>query len=254
VGSRQFGACFLVMLATGAILLGTTQFLPQLVQTDLGYTATWAGMVLSPGGVVTMAMMFVTGRLLSKVQPKYLIVAGAAIIAASMYSLTAVYHDIGFWFLAESRMLLGIGLPLIFLSITAASYDGLKAEQIDQASALINVARNTGGSLGVALISNVQNHREQFHQARLVEHVLPSNPGFQTALNRLSDYLAAHGSVPAQVQQQAIELIGGQVQAQASLLAYMDAFWVLMLISLATIPLALALRKVRIGAPAGIGH
>ena len=63
VATRQFGACFLVMLATGAILLATTQFLPQLVQQDFGYTATWAGLVLSPGGVVTMVMMFVVGRL-----------------------------------------------------------------------------------------------------------------------------------------------------------------------------------------------
>ena len=62
VATRQFGACFLVMLATGAILLATTQFLPQLVQQDFGYTATWAGLVLSPGGVVTMVMMFVVGR------------------------------------------------------------------------------------------------------------------------------------------------------------------------------------------------
>src|SRR6202041_3377743 len=63
VATRQFGACFLVMLATGAILLATTQFLPQLVQQDFGYTPTWAGLVLSPGGVVTMVMMFVVGRL-----------------------------------------------------------------------------------------------------------------------------------------------------------------------------------------------
>ena len=63
VATRQFGACFLVMLATGAILLATTQFLPLLVQQQFGYTATWAGLVLSPGGVVTMVMMFVVGRL-----------------------------------------------------------------------------------------------------------------------------------------------------------------------------------------------
>ena len=66
VATRQFGACFLVMLATGAILLATTQFLPQLVQQDFGYTATWAGLVLSPGGLVTMVMMFVVGRLLGQ--------------------------------------------------------------------------------------------------------------------------------------------------------------------------------------------
>ena len=81
LATRQFGACFLVMLATGAILLATTQFLPQLVQQDFGYTATWAGLVLSPGGIVTMAMMFVVGRLSGKVQPKYLIAVGAVLIA-----------------------------------------------------------------------------------------------------------------------------------------------------------------------------
>ncbi len=67
--TRQFGASFLVMLATGAILLSTTQFLPQLVQQNFGYTATWAGLVLSPGGIVTMLMMFVVARLSGKVQP-----------------------------------------------------------------------------------------------------------------------------------------------------------------------------------------
>ncbi len=62
VGSRQFGACFLVMGATGAILYATTQFLPLMVQTNFGYTATWAGLVLSPGGLVTMVMMFIVGQ------------------------------------------------------------------------------------------------------------------------------------------------------------------------------------------------
>jgi MFS family permease len=125
VATRQFGARFVVMLGTGAILLATTQFLPELVQQDFGYTATWAGLVLSPGGVVTMAMMFVAGRLSAKVQPKYLIAIGAALIALSMYDLTSVYGDLGFWFLARSRMLLGLGLPLVFIPILTASYDGV---------------------------------------------------------------------------------------------------------------------------------
>ena len=254
VATRQFGACFVVMLATGAILLATTQFLPQLVQQDLGYTATWAGLVLSPGGLVTMAMMFIVGRLLTWIQPKYLIVAGASIIALSMYNLTAIYADVGFWYLAHSRMLLGIGLPLIFLSITAASYDGIAPDKIDQASALINVARNTGGSLGVALISNVVMHREQFHQSRLVEHVVPSSPAYQETVRQIADYLAQHGSLAANVQQQAVEWIGRQVLSQASFLAYMDAFWILMIVSLATVPLALALRAVKLGGARPSAH
>src|ERR1700722_11353990 len=254
VATRQFGACFLVMLATGAILLATTQFLPQLVQQDFGYTATWAGLVLSPGGVVTMVMMFVVGRVAAKVQPKYLIIAGAVLIALSMYSMTNVYGDLGFWFMARSRMLLGVGLPLIFVPIMAASYDGIPPSKTDQASALINAARNTGGSIGVSIVSNVLTHREQFHQSRLVEQVTPSSVQYQDTLQQITGFFTASGSSLAQAHDQAIQWIGAQVQAQASFLAYMDAFWVLALISLAAVPLALTLRKVKLGGPVHAGH
>jgi DHA2 family multidrug resistance protein len=254
VATRQFGACFLVMLATGAILLATTQFLPQLVQQDFGYTATWAGLVLSPGGVVTLVMMFVVGRLAAKVQPKYLIVAGAVIIALSMYSMTNVYADLGFWFMARSRMLLGVGLPLIFVPIMAASYDGIEPSKTDQASALINAARNTGGSIGVSVVSNVLTHREQFHQSRLVEQVIPSSAQYQDTLQQIIHYFTGQGSSLAQAHDQAIQWIGQQVQAQASFLAYMDAFWVLMLISLSAVPLALMLRSIKLGGAVRMGH
>jgi MFS transporter, DHA2 family, multidrug resistance protein len=220
LATRQYGACFLVMLATGALLIGTTQFLPQLVQEDFGYTATWAGLVLSPGGVVTMVMMAVAGRLVGKVQPKYLIVAGAVIIALSLYALTNVYSDLGFWFFARSRMVFGVGVHLIYVSVTTASYHGIPPDKTDQASALINAARNTGGSIGISIASNVLAHREQFHQNRLVESVIPSSVQFQDTLQQLG---------------------------------YMDGFWVLMLISLSAVPLALALRKVMLGGPAHIG-
>jgi MFS transporter, DHA2 family, multidrug resistance protein len=247
LATPQFGACFLVMLATGAILLATTQFLPLLVQQQFGYTATWAGLVLSPGGVVTMVMMFVVGRLSGMVQPKYLIAAGAVISALSMYDLTNVYGDLDFWFFAHSRMLLGVGLPLIFIPIIAASYDGIPPGKTDQASALINVARNTGGSIGVSLVSNVLAHREQFHQSRLVENVIPSSPQYQETVQQVTKFFLAQGSSLVQAQQQATEWIGQQLATQASFLAYMDAFWVLMLISLAAVPLALSLRKSKLG-------
>lgn len=254
VATRQFGACFLMMLATGAILLGTTNFLPQLVQQDFGYTATWAGLMLSPGGVVTMAMMFIVGRLSSRIQPRYLIATGAVLIAISMYGLTNIYGDLGFWYFAHSRMLLGAALPLMFLPILNASYDGIPHDKTDQASALINVARNTGGSIGVSLVANVLTHREQFHQARLVEHVVPSSVGYQDTLHQVTSYFLAHGSSLAQAQQQAFAWIGQQVQLQASYLGYIDGFWVLMLVSLAAVPLALSLRKVKLGGAAPAAH
>jgi DHA2 family multidrug resistance protein len=254
VGTRQFGACFVVMLATGAILYATTQYLPQLVQADFGYTATWAGLVLSPGGLVTMVMMFVVGRLSGKIQPKYLIVIGAVFTALSMYDLTNVYGDLGFWFFARSRMLLGVGLPLVFLPIIAASYDGIPSGKTDQASAMLNAARNTGGSIGISLASNVLWDREQFHQSQLVGEAIPSSPQYQNTVHQVTNYFTAQGSSLADAHQQAIQWIGQQVQMQASFLAYMDVFWLLMVISLAAVLLALTLRKVKLSGPAPVSH
>ena len=253
VATRQFGASFLVMLGTGAILLATTQYLPQLVQQNFGYTATWAGLVLTPGGIVTVFMMPLVGQLTGRVQPR-LIAAGAAICAYAMYDMTKVNGDLGFWFFATSRIYIGIGLPLVFLPIIAASYDGVAPDKTDMASALINVARNTGGSIGISLVNNVLAHREQFHQSRLVELANPSTSQYQNTLKQLMDYFTAHGSSLAQAQQQAFAWIGQQVQTQASYLAYVDVFWTLTLISLAAVPLALTLRNVKLGGAAAMAH
>ena len=254
VATRQFGFCFVVMLATGAILFATTQFLPQLVQQDFGYTATWAGLVLSPGGLVTMAMMFVVGRLSGHVQPKFLIAAGATIVALSMYGLTNLYGDLSFGYFAWSRMYIGVGLPLIFIPVLTASYDGVPPDKTDQASALMNAARNVGGSIGVSLAVNVLAHREQFHQSRLAEQVIPSSIQYQDTLQRVTEYFSARGSPIAQAQQQAFAWIAEQVQFQASLLAYIDVFWTLMLLSAAAVPLALMMRKVKLAGAAPTAH
>jgi DHA2 family multidrug resistance protein len=254
VATRQFGACFLVMLATGAILLSTTQYLPQLVQLEYGYTATWAGLVLSPGGVVTVIMLPVVGRLSTKIQPRTLIAAGGIVCALSMFDMTRLTGDLDFRFFVMSRMLLGVGLPLIFLPILTASFDGIPRNKTDMASALINMARNTGGSIGISLANNVLAHRAQFHQSRLIELVNTATVQFQTALKQATDYFMAQGSALPQAQQQAFTWINQQVQTQATFLAYIDVFWALMLISAAAVPLALTLRKVKLGGPAPVAH
>ena len=212
------------------------------------------GIPSNPRRLTTDPCNKVTGRLSAKVQPKYLIVIGAVFTALSMYDLTNVYGDLGFWFFARSRMLLGIGLPLLFLPTLAASYDGIPPGKTDQASALLNAARNAGGSIGISLASNVLWDREQFHQSRLIDQTIPSSVQYQDTLHRVTHYFAAQGSALPQPHQQAVHWIGQQVQMQASFLAYMDVFWLLMVISLAAVLLALTLRKVKLGAAAPAAH
>jgi DHA2 family multidrug resistance protein len=249
--SRHFGSCFLVMLATGAILIATTQIVPQMLQSNFGYTATWSGLALSPGGIVTAMMMVVVGRLSGLVPAKWLIIAGALIIAAGMYNSTNLYGGLNFGWFVWQRIYIGIGLPLIFIAITNASYDGLPEDKTDQASALINVARNTGGSIGVAIAQNVLMYREQFHQSRLVEHVVPANPIYQQSLAQLTRFFESRGIGPIEAARQALGAIDQTIQQQAALGGYIDVFVALGFLSLAAVPLALLMRPTKVGARRG---
>ena len=251
---RQFSACFVVMLFTGAVLIATTQFIPQITQEYYGYTATLSGLVLGPGGIMTVVAMVLVGRLSSHVQPKWLIAAGALIVAGGMYDLTRISGDTTFSFFAWSRIYIGIGLPLIFLSVTSASYEGLPKNQTDQASALINVARNVGGSLGVSLAQNVLAYRSQFHQSRLVEFVDPSSPAYQQTLAQATRYFQQHGYAGPDAQSQALAWIGSQLSTQVAYWAYIDVFWVLGLLTACLVPLALILKNVKLGGGAPAAH
>lgn len=253
LGRRQFGACFLVMLATGAVLISTTQLLPQLLQTELSYTAELAGLALSPGGVATLFLMPVVGRLIGAVQPKYLIMFGAVTVAFSMWHLTGLNGEITYSYAAMARIYLAIGLPFLFLPVTTASYDGLPQDKTNQASALINVARNIGGSMGVALAQTVLAQRQQFHQSRLIEHVAPSDLGYQQTIAAMTRFFEAQGSNAADAASQAVAWVGRTLQQQVDLLAYVDVFWMLAIIAALMIPIAAILRPIDLHAPAR-GH
>ncbi|QOZ54516.1 DHA2 family efflux MFS transporter permease subunit [Bradyrhizobium sp. CCBAU 53338] len=253
LGRRQFGACFLVMLGTGAVLISTTQLLPQLLQTELNYTALLAGLALSPGGIATLVLMPVVGRLVSTVQPKYLIMTGAAIVALSMWHLTGIDGDITYGYAALSRIFLALGLPFLFLPVTTASYDGVPPDKTNQASALINVARNIGGSMGVALAQTVLAQRQQFHQSRLIEHAAPSDLGYQQTIDAMTRYFQAQGSNAGDAASQAVAWVGHTLQQQVDFLAYIDVFWTLAVIAVLMIPTAAVLRPIDLGAPAR-GH
>ena len=249
LAGRQFGTCFLIMLATGALLIATTQALPQLLQEQYNYTATIAGLAISPGGAVTMAMMVVVGRL-GFVQPRFLIAIGASIAAFAMYDLLRMTADADYWYFAWSRIYLGVGLPLIFIPITTASYDGIAPNKTDQASALINLARNFGGSMGVSMTQAVLARREQFHHSRLAENIGSWNPFYTDTLARVEAYFKSQNGTGS-VMGTSSAFIGQLVQSQANILAYIDVFFSLGMIALVMVPLALSLRSVdRSGKPA----
>jgi DHA2 family multidrug resistance protein len=245
---RQFGGSFMMMMAVGAILFSSTQLLPQLLQTNFDYTATISGVALMPGGLAMLVMMPFAARVSNFVQPKYLMAIGTGIVAFSMWYLTFLPPDASFGFFAWGRVYQMVGLPFLFVPITTASYAGLPPAKTNQASALINVARNLGGSIGVSAATSILAERAQFHQARLTEQIFPSSPHYQAALSRLTGALGGAGNAAAE--HQANGLIGRTISAQASLLAYIDVFWIFAILAAVMIPLALLMLK-NVEQPAG---
>jgi DHA2 family multidrug resistance protein len=197
-----------------------------------------------PGGAAMLLMMPVAGWITGVIQPRYLMALGLSGIAASLWYSTMLVPDASFDFFAWIRVYQMIGVPFLFIPITAASYTGLPPEKTNQASALINVARNLGGSIGISLATAILAERTQFHQSRLVEHVFPSSPHLQETLRNSAEHFAAQGASVADAQRQAIGLIGRTIENQSALIAYIDVFWVFAVSAAVMIPFALMLRRV----------
>jgi DHA2 family multidrug resistance protein len=251
---RNFGIASIFLLITGMIIFGTTQFIPQLLQQVLGYTATDAGMAMTAGGLATIAMLPISGVLSSRIDPRLLIGFSFAIQGLAMGHMSHLNTQMSFASAALARMFQAVGLPFLFVPITNIAYVGLKPNESNQASALMNVARNLGGTLGISSVQTLLAQRSQYHQARMVEQLNPLNPNYVQGLARTSHVLAAAGQPPAQAQQQAVGLLYRQVGQQAQMLSYVEVFHILMLVVFAAIPLLLLMQGRKPGeAPAAGG-
>jgi DHA2 family multidrug resistance protein len=251
----QFGMAFIVMLAVGAFLFGSNQITPQLMQTNFPYTAMLSGLAMMPGGIAMLIMMPVIGQIAGRTQPKYLIAIGFTIIALAMWYSTTLVPDASFSYFATVRIFQTVGMPFMFIPINFVAYTGLPQQKTAEGSALINVARNLGGSLGVSLANTELAQRSQFHQARLVENLDPSSPTFQSAQHHLTQYFTQFGSAVS-AQGRSIGLIGQVVANQAGLMAYIDIFYSWSILAAVLVPIVLLLiRRVRpTSGPAAAGH
>ncbi len=173
---------------------------------------------------------------------------GLIVTAFAMMNLTNLSPDVDFAWFAWARVYLSLGLPFVFLSITTASYSELRPDQSNQAAGLINVARNLGGSIFVAMTQTVIQQQEQFHNSQLIENVTPTGPQYQDALSAAEHYFISKGSSAAEASGQAVGWIGQTIGQQAQLLSYIGTFALLSIICFAAIPIVLLLRDVKLGA------
>ena len=178
---RQFAMAFIVMLAVGALLFGSNQVTPQLMQTNFPYTAMLSGLAMMPGGLTMLLLMPIAGQIIPRMQPKYWLAIGFILIAFGMWVSTSLVPDASFTYFASVRVLQTLGMPFMFIPINSIAYAELPPQKTNEGSALINVARNLGGSIGVSLAATQLAQRSQFHQARLTENLSASSPAYKSA-------------------------------------------------------------------------
>ena len=238
LGNRNFAITIAFMATTGPVLFGTTTLIPQMLQQVPGYTATNAGLALTTGGIATLVGMPMAGVLTGRLDTRALLIPGLLIQAVALWYMTGWNTGISYGDASFGRLISAAGLPFLFIPINAAAYVGLKPEQTNQASALLNVSRNLGGSFGIGLSQAMLIERGQYHQDRLVEGLNPLNPNYVDGLDRLGGMISGAGDSLAP-----IASLYRQVQQQAQMLSYIDVFHAIMIFILIITPFGLFLRQ-----------
>jgi DHA2 family multidrug resistance protein len=240
---RNFAIAVFLMFILGIVLYGSTVLLPLFLQMVLGYTALNAGLVMSPGAIVTLVTMPLIGFLLTKYQPRWLIVTGLTIGAIGLYIMATFNLQISFGHAVWSRVVLSTALGFLFIPINTAAYSSIAKTSIDGASGLINLARNIGGSVGISFVTTMLARQAQVHQNVLVGNVTPYNPQYREMFNNAVAALMHKGSSAYEAAMQAKAMIYFMVKQQAAMLAFIDNAWILMALFVAVIPLVFLLKK-----------
>jgi MFS transporter, DHA2 family, multidrug resistance protein len=250
--NRDLAASIMLFVILGFGLFGGAFLFPLFTQTLLGFTPTETGLAMLPGGLMTAAVALCCGFLLNGKTPKadarLLILLGMALMLWSMWDLGHLTTAAGESDARIALVIRGAALGLLFTPINNVAFGSLKPHEAQQASGLINLSRQLGGSFGIAVLGTYLTRHVQYHRADLVSNYYAGNPLYEERLHGLVASMVAKGASMVQAQQRAMALLEGQLMRQATMLAYNDCWLFILLSFLCVIPAVFLLRKRR-GAP-----
>src|SRR6266568_2055571 len=239
-------------LLFGMVFFGTTFSLPQLTQQLLHYPAYQAGLVLLPRSITLFLLMPLAGWLFNYVDPRLLMAVGIGITYWAFHHLAQLSLHVGFWHLVPILLLMGAGMPCVFVTLSTVSLRTVNREDMTAATSLYTLARSVGGNLGYALVATLLERFSIVHQAYLSTHISRLNntyPGYATAL---AARLSHQTGDPVAAQSQALALVDALVHRQAAILAYNDVARVFGVLFLCTLPLLLLFPRTKRTHPARI--
>jgi DHA2 family multidrug resistance protein len=237
---RNFVIGLLFMGVTGIMLLAGLALLPPLLQGLFGYSVLQSGFLTAPRGVGTLFSMIIVGRLVEKIDARLLIVVGMTLMALSLWWMSGFALNMDQRPIILSGLIQGLALGFIFVPLNTIAFGTLDPKYRTTAASLLNLSRNIGGSIGISVVTVLLAHNLQVSHSDLASHITPySLPQIPPAI--------LQGAPP--VTDMAVAMMDAEINRQALMIAYIDDFYLMMIVSLLAIPMVLLLRKGR--RPAG---
>ena len=242
---RNFAVSMFFIFIIGVTYLASLALMTPYLQTLMGYPVITAGIVMGPRGMGTMASMFIVGRIMGKIDTRILLLFGLGLTAWAMNEMTGWTPDVSQWTIIYVGFIQGSGLGFLFVPLTTIAFSTLPAAMRGEGTGLYNLSRNIGSSVGISIVSALLIENVQIGHAAIGAYVTPFNHAF-------AQPAARHMFSPLKLASRAA--LDGVINQQATIIAYMDDFKLLMLMSLFAMPLVMLLRQPKRAAPLPQDH
>jgi len=233
--NRNFLAGLIAITAYGVTLFGTVALLPLLTQRLMGYPPMDAGMLFIPRAIASAITLAITGQFLIRyIDQRLLVAAGLVLSAVGTFQMAGLSLQADAWAIASPGITAGIGMGLFFVPLTAVAFASIPNNELDEAAGLYALMRGIGSSIGIAVVSWLFVRQGQVHWDDLITHISPYNPA-------LPPYIAAQGLDPQSPG--TVAAMAQEIARQAQMLAFVDLFWFIGLVTLAILPLVLMMTR-----------
>ena len=238
--SRSFALGTLAMCLGYAVFFGNVVLMPLWLQSNLGYTATWAGLVSAPSGITAILTSLLMSQMMRRFDPRMLAASSFALFAFSYFMRSQLTADSSYWVFTAPQLVQGLAMGMFFVSMLAVAFDGLPPHKVPSASGLSNFLRITAAGFATSLITTFWDRREALHQSQLADVVTQYAPAYQETLTRMhqfgfGDQLAAGAMTQSMI-------------GQSYLLSSLDLFYASAWLSVLLIPLCFLVRRPSAGA------
>ncbi|HEY3808556.1 MAG TPA: DHA2 family efflux MFS transporter permease subunit [Steroidobacteraceae bacterium] len=228
---RNFLTGNILIFVVGIVLFATLALLPPLLQGLMGYSVFQAGLVMVPRGAGTLLAMLFIGRLVGRIDVRAIIGAGLLLTAFSMWQMTQLSMQFDMSSIVWPGAIQGLGIGIVYVPMAALTFATLGPTLRNEGTALFNLVRNVGSSIGISAVQGLMVRNTQVVHASLAQH--------------LSKYGGAHHAFGGYVGTQAIAALNRGVTQQAAMIAYLDDFQLMLILTLLSLPLLLLVRNPR---------